>query len=147
MRAVIDANILVSILISAHGSKQELLFSGEVEVIAPDRLLFEVGKHWKEICDKSKLSEEDLESSLSLVREEIKVFPLNTYRDKLSESKDMCPHLKDAEYFALALKFNCPIWSEEKRLKEQPSVEVLSTKELLKRLGLISGNSDNSSRA
>jgi len=138
MRIVIDANILLSILISARGSKQGLLFSGEIEVISPDKLLFEAGKNWKEICNKSRLSEEDLEYSLSLVREEIKTFSFNEYKDMLPEAKDLCPHLKDIEYFALAMKFNCPIWTEEKRLKNQSRVDVLSTRELLEKLELIS---------
>jgi len=33
-------------------------------------------------------------------------------------------------YFALALKFNCPVWSEEKLLKKQLFVKVLNTFEL-----------------
>jgi predicted nucleic acid-binding protein len=31
---------------------------------------------------------------------------------------------------------NCPIWSEDKQLKKQAAVEVLTTPELLVRLGV-----------
>ena len=46
------------------------------------------------------------------------------------------PHSKDIEYFALALKSNCAIWSDEKALKKQSKVKVLTTSELVKELGL-----------
>jgi len=129
--------VLISILISVRGSKRKLLFSSEVDAFSPDRLLLEVGKHWKEIRDKSELSEEELEASFSLIRKQVNVVPLDEYRSNLSRAKDVCPHLKDVEYFALALKLNCPIWSEDKPIREHSNVEVLNTRELLERLGLI----------
>jgi len=136
MQLVVDANILLSVMISARGSKRKLLFSDEIECASPEILLFEIGKHWKEICDKSKLSDGDLSEFLSLVREQIKTFPFDKYSDMLGKSKEICPHLKDAEYFALALKLNCPIWSEDKSLKKQSEVKVFNTKELIEKLGL-----------
>jgi len=33
-------------------------------------------------------------------------------------------------YFALALKMKCPIWSNDKRLKEQKTIKIISTDEL-----------------
>lgn len=136
MKVVIDANILLSILISSRGSKQDLLFSGEIETICPEILMFEIGKHWKEICCKSGLSEEDMVSSFSLVRSRVNVVPLDKYCAKLPEAKKICPHLKDVEYFALALVFNCSIWSEDNPIKQQSKVEVLNTKNLLKKINL-----------
>ena len=35
-------------------------------------------------------------------------------------------------YFALALKLNCAIWSNDKKLKEQNKIQVCSTHELSK---------------
>jgi predicted nucleic acid-binding protein len=46
MQVVIDANVVISVLI-AKGSKQDLLFSGEIEAISPEWLIFEVGKNRK----------------------------------------------------------------------------------------------------
>jgi predicted nucleic acid-binding protein len=133
MLLVVDANILISALIS-RGLKQDLLFSDKIEAISPEWVLFEIGKHWKEICNKSKFSKEDLELAFSLLREQIKTHPLNEYSDKLSEAKEICPHFKDLEYFALALKLDCPIWSKEKLLKKQSRIKVFSTKELLDKI-------------
>ncbi len=125
----------MSVLI-AGGSKQDLLLSDEIDAAAPEWILFEVGKYWKELSIKSGLSEEDLDDVLSLVREQMTIFSVDKYSAMLSAAKDISPDIKDAEYLALALKLNCPIWSEDKLLKKQDKVVVLNTKELLSKLGL-----------
>lgn len=125
----------MSVLI-AGGSKQDLLLSDEIDAVAPEWILFEVGKYWKELSIKSGLSEEDLDDVLSLVREQMTILSVGKYSAMLSTAKDISPDIKDAEYLALALKLNCPIWSEDKLLKRQDKVVVLNTKELLSKLGL-----------
>ena len=131
---VIDSNPLISSLIS-RGTRQDILFCDEIEPVSPDWLLFEIGKHWKEICDKSKFSKEDLELSFSLIRGRVKTLSLDKYSDKLPEVKDISPHLKDNEFFALALKLDCAIWSDEEAFKRQNKVEVFSSKDLAKKFG------------
>ncbi|MCK4476655.1 MAG: hypothetical protein KAU16_08005 [Methanophagales archaeon] len=49
----------------------------------------------------------------------------------------MAPHLKDVEYFALALKLDFPIWSNEKAFKKQSVVKVFSTPDLFSFLSQI----------
>lgn len=131
MLVIIDANVLISILLSSS-KKQDLLFSDKIEVVSPDFILFELGRNWKEISEKSNIAEKELELALFLVREQIETYSLKDFSDKMLEAKEICPHKKDVEYFALALKLNCPIWSEEERLKKQNKIKVFSTKELLK---------------
>lgn len=132
---VVDANILISLLI-AKGSKQELFFSGHIAPHSPELVLFEVGKYWQRIEKGSGLSEDELELAFEQVRRHMKTFPLEEVKQLLGESKRFSPDKDDAEYFALALKLGCPIWSEDKLLKKQSRVEVLSTPELLSKLGL-----------
>lgn len=136
MQVVVDANVVISVLIS-KGSKQDLLFSGEIEAISPEWLLFEVGKHWKELCAKSGYSNEEISDAFSLIREQIKSYPLQTYQDKLARALEFSPDIKDVEYLALALNRGCVIWSEDQPLRRQNRVRVLNTKELLKELNLI----------
>lgn len=38
------------------------------------------------------------------------------------------------DFFALALKLNCPIWSNENLHKKQSKVKIYSTSELIKEL-------------
>jgi len=57
----------------------------------------------------------------------------------LSPANKISPHgeqTKDDPYFALALAFNSPIWSDESEFKQQSRVKVFSTKELVELLGL-----------
>ncbi|MBN2251830.1 MAG: hypothetical protein JW724_07140 [Candidatus Altiarchaeota archaeon] len=136
MPVVVDANVLISILI-AKGSKHKLFFSDKIIPITPEYVLFEMGKYWPEISSKTRLSERDLRSELFAVRLQIKTAALQEIKEFLKEAKDVSPDPDDAEYFALALKHGCPIWSHDRSLKKQNTVEVLDTKELLQKLGLL----------
>ena len=131
---VVDANIVISMQIS-KGVKHKLFFS-EIESKSPDRILFEIGKHWKELSEKSGLPEKDLELGLAAIRLHLDTFSLNELSNCLKEGAAISPDPDDAEYFALALKLNCPIWSEDKVLKKQSKVKVYSTSELLREVGL-----------
>jgi len=42
----------------------------------------------------------------------------------------------DVDFVALSLKINAPLWSNDKGLKEVDEIQVLTTKELLKILGI-----------
>jgi len=50
----------------------------------------------------------------------------------VEKAEKLTPDLDDMTYFALALKLNCAIWSNDKKLKEQNKVEVYNTYELSK---------------
>jgi predicted nucleic acid-binding protein len=39
---------------------------------------------------------------------------------------------KDINYVALAYKLNCPLWTNDKKLKNLQCIKVLSTEDLLK---------------
>jgi len=136
MFVVVDANVVISLLI-ARGSKHKLFFSNKISPVSPDFILFEIGKYWKDISDKSKLSERDLRSEFFAVRMQLKTFSSSGITEFIKEGSAISPDPDDSEYFALALKLNCPIWSEDKLLKKQDKAEVLNTKELLEKLGLI----------
>ena len=63
------------------------------------------------------------------------------YYEFLPTAKEISPDPDDVDFFALALKLNCPLWSEDKRWKQQSEIEVSDTTELLElleRIGLIS---------
>lgn len=133
MLLVVDANIAISMLIS-KGLKHKIFFSDKIESNSPDRILFEIGKHWSELSDKSGLSEDNLELAFIAIRLQLSTFFLNSLSNWLKEGAKISPDPDDSEYFALALKLNCPIWSEEKLLKKQDKVKVLNTGELWKLL-------------
>ncbi|HJH26066.1 MAG TPA: hypothetical protein C5S37_04650 [Methanophagales archaeon] len=65
----------------------------------------------------------------------MEIYPKGKYEEALSEAEKISPHSqdihKDDPYFALALSFNAPIWSDEKAFKKQSVVEVFSTSDLI----------------
>ena len=59
---IVDANVVMSALISSLGKTAELIFSDKLKLYAPEFLLEEVNKHRGEISDKSGLSSEEINS-------------------------------------------------------------------------------------
>jgi len=48
----------------------------------------------------------------------------------ITEAEKISPDKKDSDYFALALKFDCAIWTNDKKLREQERVKIYSTEEI-----------------
>jgi len=133
MLLVVDANELFAALI-ARGKTLNLFFDSRLELVSPAFILKEFRKHRPEIVEKSKLEESDVFSFLLLLKPKIKFFETGEFGEFLREAREISPDPRDAEYFALALKLHCPIWSEDSALKKQSSVSVFNTGELLKLL-------------
>ena len=72
----------------------------------------------------------DFEAFVGILELRVRFIPLEQFLDKISEAKVLAPHLKDVEYFALALKLDCPIWAQEKAFKKQSGVKVFATSDL-----------------
>ena len=69
--------------------------------------------------------------AIKLLEPEFTMFSRQEYTDKLPEGLKLAPHTKDLEYFALALRFDFPIWSNEKAFNKQSKVKVFSTSDLI----------------
>lgn len=130
MLLVVDANIFFSALIS-RGVAASLLFSDKLELIAPEFLLIELEKHKEKILYKSSLLEDDFSKAVNLFEDRIDFIPRQEFEKFLFESNRFTPDPDDTEYLALALRFSCPVWSNDKALKKQSKVKVFSTSELI----------------
>ena len=64
----------------------------------------------------------------------VEVKSIEFFEEFKAESEQISPHAKDAPFFALALKLDSDIWSNEPRLKRQSRVKVYNTGELRKLL-------------
>lgn len=137
MDIVVDANIVISMLIR-HGKTVDAFFSEEMTIYAPTFLLEEIYNNKGMIIGKSSFNIIEVEEFIELIKEKIIFVEENEFIDKKAMAKSICPDKKDVTYFALALKRNCPIWSNENILKEQTKVKVYSTKDILTILGFIS---------
>ena len=93
-------------------------------------------KYAEEIKTKASFSDLDFDVFVGILKLRIKSVLIEEFSDKLLEAKKICLDEKDIPYFALALKLDCPIWSGDKKLKEQEKVRVYNTKELVENFGL-----------
>lgn len=135
MQIVVDANPLISILIKP-GEPIKLLALEELELFAPSLLFEELEKHQEEIIQKSALSFEEIEKLFIILKKRIQIVNEEEFKELREKAKFTCPDPKDVPYFALALHLKCPIWSNEKKLKEQQSLLVYPTHELMKIFGI-----------
>jgi predicted nucleic acid-binding protein len=139
MDLVLDANVLFSAFISKEGVTRKLLLDNRLSLYVPEFLLEESSKYLGVLSEKTALSILDVRQLLDeLYREaNISVFASPELEEFRKKAKQICPDPNDVEYFALALKLACPIWSNDKLLKSQAEVRVLSTRDLLYTLKLI----------
>ncbi len=131
MKLVVDANVIFSALIAYNQTIVELFFSKEIELIAPEYILQEIEEHKEEILEKAGYTEIDFEIIVSLLHGRIELLPFSVFENKIVDAKRVCPDPDDIEYFALALEYKCPIWSNDKKLKEQKQIRIISSHELL----------------
>lgn len=131
MQIIADANPLISILIKP-GKPIDLLFIEELEFVAPELLFEEIGNNIDLIVRKSRLSKKEIDRFIEILKKKIKVIPEEDFLKYREKAERICPDAKDVPYFALALELKCPLWSNEKKLKEQNEIRVYATHELLK---------------
>lgn len=134
MELVIDANILMSALISREGKTYGLIFNDQIKLVSVDKLFLELDKYKVEVLAKSGLEKEDFELFMAIIFSQIEFIPKHEIERFVKEARSISPDLNDTEYFALALKLNCAIWSNDKKLKEQNRIKVYSTADLIKQL-------------
>lgn len=129
MDLVIDANILFAALIKESVTK-ELILSNGINLFAPEFLFEEFYKYKEEILKKTNRSLEEFNEIFMILTNIITLIPEEEFSLFLEKAKSISPDENDSVYFALALKLNCAIWSNDKKLKNQNRVEVLNTEEI-----------------
>ncbi len=132
MDLVVDANIVFGAMISVSNETRDMLFSEKIRLFAPELLIEECRRHSEEIRERAGFTEYEFELFISIVSSRINFIPVSEFESLISEAEKVCPDPKDIEYFAVALKFGCPIWSNDLDLKKQKFVKVLQTAELAK---------------
>lgn len=134
MDLVVDANILFAALIK-QSTTRTLLFLKHLHLFAPDFILEELAKYKEEILRKTGKSEQAFFEILNRLRNRLFFIAkedLLAFKDRVME---FTPDIKDWPYFAAALKIGAEVWSNDSHMKNQDQISVVTTSELLGRLG------------
>ena len=132
MDVVVDANVIIAALISPQGYTADLFFTSPLRIFAPASLFDEIKEHKDELLQKTGLSEFDFDAAFSLLGARVIFFPFTEFLSFIPHAEVISPDPDDVEYLALALKRGCPLWSNDKELKRQTAVSVVSTSELMR---------------
>jgi predicted nucleic acid-binding protein len=131
MDLVVDANILFASLIK-ESANVELMLDENIHLFAPEYLLEEFYKNKSEILEKTHRTEQEFNDIFEILKAIMTIIPAEEFNKFLKEAEIiLADHIKDAPYFALALMLNCPVWSNEKGLKNRKGVTVYSTYDVL----------------
>ncbi len=130
MKLVVDTNILFSFFWSDSFTKK-LIKNSKCELISSVVALEELLKYKLDIIKKARITQEQFSTFLKDLKSQVKFFDTTEYTYFLNKSKGLSPDKNDADFFALSLKFNCPLWSNNSFLKSQKEIKIISTKELI----------------
>lgn len=132
MKLVVDANILFAALIRQNATFL-LLFEDDFDLYVPEFIFDELALHRDEILRKTSATPADFEATLALLARRFHRVPLSAFAVHVKDAKDFSPDPKDAVYPALAIHLgnDVAVWSNDKRLKSQDRVAVVSTSDLI----------------
>lgn len=130
MRVVVDTNILFSFFWE-DSLTRKLLITSNFELISPEIAQGETERYSSEICKKLKITSREFKEQFKKLKEVIKFVKRGEYSQFLKEAESISPDKADVEFFALCLKYNCFLWSNDSALKQQEKIKVLSTEEII----------------
>lgn len=121
MKVVVDTNIIFSALLNSNGTIGDLLFNSDkrFEFYGCNHMRHEIQLHWQRLRKISKLSEEELLVSYTLVISKLKfineeIIPTETWiaSEKLTKNID----LDDTAFVALSKFMRATLWTGDKKL-------------------------------
>jgi len=100
-------------------------------IVRPPQTEEEFEKYRDLIIEKTERPDIEFEELLAVYMRRINFVPSEEIEPYLSEARKISPDPNDAVYFAVALKVNASLWTNDAILKKQDRIKVYSTKELL----------------
>lgn len=130
MNLVVDTNILLSFF-RENPVRQIIVDSSllNLKLNIPQYATEELKKNKPDVLKYSKLSPEQFNGALSILEDFLKIHPKEFFKEFEAQARQLI-HEKDVPFFALALKLNCAIWSNEPAFKKQSKIGIFSTREL-----------------
>lgn len=133
MLLVVDATIFTSALI-ARGFTLELFFSDKLQLVVPDWIFAEIEEHKDEIVRQAGISEDEFRLFINLLITRVNIVTAEEVKEWWDKAKELTSDPDDVQYFAVALKYNCPVWTNDPDFSMQSEVKVLSTADVVKEL-------------
>jgi predicted nucleic acid-binding protein len=114
---VVDANVLISIMISGKSSYKPIL--GYFDFYTPDFVFEEIEKYKPVIFEKTKMNVEELQRFTFFIFNQVSVIPRIVISDEAIEkstelTKDV--DIKDLSYIALAIELDCILLTRDNNL-------------------------------
>ncbi|MFH1803173.1 MAG: PIN domain-containing protein [archaeon] len=143
MKLVIDSNVLFTFFWKNSALTNILEIKPDIELFSPEYALTEITNNKLELLQKTKLSASEFDKKKNELAEIVSFIPLKEYSSSIKEIKSLTHSfpehkkdeiLKDADFLALALQLNVPLWSNDKLLRKQPQIPVLSTADMIELL-------------
>ncbi len=141
MKLAVDTNIVLSAMITPRGAVGELLLFTwpRLELFAPEHLRVELSKHREKAAKAARLTVDEIVEIEGIVLSRITtmphaVLPATIWERAFHLVKDIDED--DAQFVALALHLNCPLWTGDKKLLtplRRKRFELLITSEELRR--------------
>lgn len=133
MQLVVDANILFSALIKVSVTS-DLIVDNSLNLVSVEFIFEEFEKYKDLVKEKTERTDEEFEKFMEIIQKRISLIPYEEFESFMDEVEKISPDSKDNEYLALALKLDCTLWSNDKKLKTQDKVKVYSTEDLMNKL-------------
>ena len=143
MRLVVDSNVLFTFF--WKNSILQHILKQPIELFAPEYALEEINKYTKELMEKTSLLKEEFKKTRQKLALTVDFIPLEEYSSSFHNVTSLSRTLtiqnyheiiKDIDFLALSIHLQCPLWSNDRLLKKQSTVTVLTTKEIIELLDL-----------
>ena len=132
MKLVVDANVVISALIS-DSKTRELIVTLEPELLTPEIVADEIDKYKPLIIEKSGMDEDRVQQFIELLFRYIETVPVRSFQKHIDDADtaigDTDPD--DVLYVACALGTDAGIWSDDTDFQHQDLVSVYTTQDVL----------------
>lgn len=135
MKLVVDANILFSFFQKKSFTRSFILNHPEIEYFTPTYVFDELEKHEGTIKKKANIEDRIYRLIIDEIKEYVEVVGVESLEPHWEKAEEDCPDPGDVHYFACALAKDCPLWSNDGKLKKQDTVKVIDTEELVELFG------------
>ncbi len=135
MRLVVDTNILFSFF-NSRSTARDLSTRYNLILYSPEFALEELDKYKNVIMKRFSLTDVQYVFIIKLLQTVVNFIEKEEYEKFFLKAKKVSPDPDDIDFFALCLKLNCQLWSNDAVLKKQSSVDVLSTADLVEKFDL-----------